>query len=232
MSSSATRLFLHGSGTGAWVWDRVLPQVPGNTLALDLPSLDADLTPRQCAEAICQDLDRRGIGDVHLVLHSLSGILAADLGALLGGRLLSLTYVCAVIAAPSQSFAQARNLPAGLILPLLFAFNKDGIKPSDDMLRKAYGNDLSDADIDMVIDRCRRDRPAMDLTRIDGRVPQVPSIYVRTLRDHALPPKEQDHMIARLRGARVIDIDAGHLAMLSQPEALARAVLAMETVSG
>lgn len=224
MSASATHLFLHGSGMGAWVWDRVLPHMPGDTLALDLPSLDADLTPRQCAEVLLQDLDRRGAGDIHLILHSLSGVLAGDLGQLLGPRLRSVTYVSAVIAEPGQSFAQARDFPTGLILPVLFAFNKEGIRPSDDMLRKAYGNDLDAADIQLVIDRCRRDRPSMDLTRIEAAVPDVPSVYVRTLRDHALTPKEQAHMIARLTAARVVDIDAGHMVMLSQPQILAQAL--------
>ncbi len=230
MPQSVTRLFLHGSGLGAWVWDRVLPLVPGKNLALDLPSLDEDLTPQACAERIVAELDQLNVADVHVVLHSLSGILAGDLGYCLGRRLHSLTFVAAVIPQPGQSFAGARDFPANLILPVLFAFNKDGIKPTDDMLRKAYGNDLDTADQQLVISRCRPDRPAMDLTKVETPVPDVPAVYVRTTLDQALTPREQAHMIARLNAPHVIDVEAGHLAMLSQPEALSRAVTAMETV--
>ncbi len=228
--STTTRLFLHGSGMGAWVWERVLPLVEGSNLALDLPSLDRDLTPQASAKNIVSDLDRRGVTNVHIVLHSLSGILAPDLGQALGSRLHGLTFVAGVVPEPGQSFAEAQGFPVSLILPVLFAFNHEGIKPSDDVLRKAYGNDLSEGDQQMIIDRCLRDRPAMDLTKITAAVPDVPTVYVRTTLDHSLTPSHQDKMIGRLRAPRVIDIDAGHLVMLSQPQALAKAVAAMELV--
>ncbi len=227
---TATRLFLHGSGMGAWVWERVLPLVRGRNLALDLSSLDRDLTPQASADSIAAELERTGIRDVHVVLHSLSGILAPDLGRVLGPRLRSLTFVAAVVPEPGQSFAEAQGFPVNLILPVLFAFNHDGIKPSDDMLRKAYGNDLSLTDQQLLIDRCRRDRPGMDLTKITAPMPEVPTVYVRTTLDHSLTPAHQDKMIARLKAPSVIDIEAGHMVMLSQPEVLAQAVRALEAV--
>jgi pimeloyl-ACP methyl ester carboxylesterase len=45
------------------------------------------------------------------------------------------------------------------------------------------------------------------------------------MRDASVSPERQSSMIARLSGPEVVEIDAGHLVMLSKPEQLA-AVLA------
>ena len=54
------------------------------------------------------------------------------------------------------------------------------------------------------------------------RVPEdLPRTYVRLLQDASLTVATQDQMIANLGGAEVVDLDAGHMAMISQPAALA-----------
>ena len=56
----------------------------------------------------------------------------------------------------------------------------------------------------------------------DVRVPDgLPRTYVRLRRDASLTLEAQDRMIANLGGADVVDLDAAHLAMISQPVALA-----------
>jgi pimeloyl-ACP methyl ester carboxylesterase len=44
---------------------------------------------------------------------------------------------------------------------------------------------------------------------------------VKLLRDAVIPPALQDEMIAHLGRVDVVELDAGHDAMISQPEALA-----------
>jgi pimeloyl-ACP methyl ester carboxylesterase len=45
--------------------------------------------------------------------------------------------------------------------------------------------------------------------------------WVRLLRDAVLPAAKQDAFVAHIGGARVVDIDAGHMAMISRPAELA-----------
>jgi hypothetical protein len=49
----------------------------------------------------------------------------------------------------------------------------------------------------------------------------VPRTYVRLLQDRSLTLETQDRMIANLEPCDVVDLDAGHMAMITQPEALA-----------
>jgi hypothetical protein len=49
----------------------------------------------------------------------------------------------------------------------------------------------------------------------------VPRTYIKLLRDRTIRPAQQDRMIANLGDAHVLQLDAGHDAMLSQPAELA-----------
>ena len=49
----------------------------------------------------------------------------------------------------------------------------------------------------------------------------IPRTYIRLLRDASIIPAAQDKMITNLGGAEVIDLDAGHMEMISQPTQLA-----------
>ena len=58
-----------------------------------------------------------------------------------------------------------------------------------------------------------------------ARYGQVTKVYVKTLRDRAISPQMQQLMIERTPVKRVIEVDSGHSPFLSQPDALARALL-------
>lgn len=57
------------------------------------------------------------------------------------------------------------------------------------------------------------------------RYGRVPKVYVKTLRDRAISPQMQQLMIERTPVRRVVQIDSGHSPFLSQPQALAQALL-------
>lgn len=64
MLSEITIVLLHGAGTGAWVWERVLKELSMRAVALDIPGRTDGATPDNCAAALVAELDRRGIGSV------------------------------------------------------------------------------------------------------------------------------------------------------------------------
>ncbi len=57
------------------------------------------------------------------------------------------------------------------------------------------------------------------------RYGRVPKVVGKTLRDRAISPQLQQLMIERTPVQRVLAVDSGHSPFLSQPEALARALL-------
>jgi len=97
MKNKITLVFLHGAGTGAWVWERVIKELSTPAVALDIPGRIEGATPDNCADALVAELDRKGVDSVILVLHSLAGVLAPGMAARLGSRLKHIVYVAAVI---------------------------------------------------------------------------------------------------------------------------------------
>lgn len=225
MNNQPTFIFLHGAGTGAWVWDRVIAALPMNSVALEVPGRKVGATPDNCAAEIFAELERREIDCVVLVLHSLAGVLAAGLATRLGSRLEACVFVSAVIPQPGGSFVDAIGFANRTILRLLFKFNPKGLRPSPAMIRRELCNDLSEQDADLVVSRYEAELPGLYLTPI-ASAPSLPiCLYVKLLKDQSVLPAQQDRMIARLGSARVSEIDAGHLVMLSSSEALAQELM-------
>ncbi len=60
-----------------------------------------------------------------------------------------------------------------------------------------------------------------DPTDLTGLRHPIPRTYVRLARDASITLDAQNAMIANLGAVDVADVDAGHMAMISQPRALA-----------
>lgn len=220
-------VLLHGAGLGAWVWQPVIDRMATPALALDVPGRHAAATPQGCARALAAELDRRGIGEVVLVAHSLAGVLVPGLAARLGSRLRHCAYLAAAIPPPGGAFVDALGAIDRTLLRLLSRFNQDGLKPGEPMIRKELCNDLDEATAAQVVSRYASEFPGLYLTPVQAPPARVASTYLRLLRDRSLALSRQDAMIARLPQPQVRDLDAGHLAMLSVPAQLAETLTAI-----
>ncbi|SFK66213.1 alpha/beta fold hydrolase [Lysobacter sp. cf310] len=219
--SVPTTVLLHGAGVGAWVWDLVIERMAVPAIALDIPCRHPDATPERCARALIAELDRRGLDEVAIVAHSLAGVLMPDLAAGLGPRLRHGVYLAAALPPPGGAYVDALGAVERALLRLLFRYNRDGLTPGPAMIRKELCNDLDEASAAEVVARYEAEFPGLYLTPTCVQPVPAPSTYLRLLRDRSLVPARQDAMIARLPQARVRDLDAGHLAMLSAPAQVA-----------
>lgn len=230
--ATPTTVLLHGAGLGPWIWERVIARMRGLAFAPEYPGRAPDATPDACADAIMAQLDRAGIGDVVLGLHSLAGVLAAPLTRRLGNRLRHLVLVSAVVPAPGRNFAQAMGFPARFVLPLLFRLHPEGLRPSEGMIRAELCGDLEPRDAREVAERYAAERPGLYLSSATAMPEGVPMSSVILTRDRSVPPARQRAIAKRLAVSRIHEIEAGHLAMLSRPDELARLFdAARETVN-
>ena len=213
-------VLLHGAGVGPWVWDRVRTRLAVPSLAPEVGGRAISATPDACVGSLMRQIDAFAAGEVVLVAHSLTGVLASGLAARLGPRLTHIVYVSAVIPVANESFLSAMGFPMGWVMRVLFSLNPKGLRPSDAMIRDGLCNDLDAADTAEVIGRYSPEFPGLYTTRVAGPA-QVPSTYVRLTRDGSVAPSVQDRMIARLAAAEVAELDAGHLPMLSRPDEIA-----------
>lgn len=228
MKQQTLFLFLHGAGVGPWVWERTREHLPFESLALTYPGRKADATPETCAEAIIAELNHRLHADsktdanIIVVLHSLAGVLAGPLALALGKRLQRVVLLSAIVPAPKQNFAQTMGFPVRWILPLLFRMNPKGLKPSPSMIRHELAHDLSPEDADRIISEYQAEFPGLYLSSPSPLPEKTPLSFIQLLQDRSVSPPLQQKIIHRLLITNTYTLDAGHMAMLSQPEKLAR----------
>lgn len=220
-SSEPTFVLLHGSGLEPWIWEPLQARLPFRSVALEVPSRRRGTNPTRCAREILLDPDFPSRGPVVLVLHSLAGVLEAVLATSLGRRLEQVVHLATVVPEAGRSFAKAMGFPARLALPLLFRFHPDGLAPSRKMLLQQLCGDLEPEMRDRLIDRFHPEFPGLFLEPVP-RCTAVPTRgYVVCARDKSVPPRQQRATALRL-GARIREMECGHLPMLSHPGILAR----------
>ena len=97
-------------------------------------------------------------------------------------------------------------------------------------IREHLCNGLDEAAVQQMVQRGKHpEPPALFFERASRAPPAIPCTYLKLLQDKALPPAVQDAMASRV-GARVVELDTGHTAMLSVPGELARVL--NETAEG
>jgi pimeloyl-ACP methyl ester carboxylesterase len=215
-----TLVLLHGAGVGPWIWGRTRKHLHAESLALAYPGRQSQATPETCADAIAAELSRN-TGDFIIVLHSLAGVLAGPLAARLGDRLKKVVLLSAIVPAPGQTFAQVLGFPARLILPILFRLHSKGLKPSSQMIHSELCQDILPEDAEKVIGHYEAEFPGLYLTPPQPLPAHIPRTYIQLLQDRSISPRVQQKIIKHLSIHNTFEIDAGHLAMLSQPERLA-----------
>jgi pimeloyl-ACP methyl ester carboxylesterase len=98
-------------------------------------------------------------------------------------------------------------------------------------MRTSSGEELTDEQLAFVTDpgRLVADSIGVYFQPVHYSVTAgIPTTYVVSRRDTAVPPPLQREMAARLPGpAEVVEIDAGHLMAVTDPEALADLILAV-----
>jgi pimeloyl-ACP methyl ester carboxylesterase len=219
MSGSPT-FFLHGAGAGPWIWERVIRQLEAPALALDYAGRTTGATPAASAAAVAAELERRGIRDVVVVMHSLAGVLTRDLGTYLGDRLRRCVFISAVIPPAGDRFVDTLGFAQRTLLHLLFRLNPRGLKPSPRMIRAELCNDLTPDDVEEVVSRYQAEMPGLYLEPTGMGPVGCPSIYLKLLHDRSIKPAQQQAMASGLGDVRVHELPAGHLAMLSTPSNL------------
>ena len=232
-----TAVLVHGGTLTSTMWDAVRSNMVVPSLAVDLPGRrynPADLAQVHLDDwvaSVCDDIAAAGLTDVALVGHSSGGYALPGVAARLHAQ--------GTVTIGSVVFVAA-TVPADGMRPLdylrddirtLAAENRDAVVDS------ARGRTIGglrpgeppiSTSLEIVENGPRMGLeapgPLFDTVSWAGYPFDVPRYYVRCLRDKVIPPELADTMIANIRGAVVIDIDAGHRAYDSVPEEVAAVI--------
>lgn len=225
-------VLVHGGGFDARCWDLVVPHLAAPAIAVDLPGRGkrpadlATVTLADCTAAIAEDVDRAGFDEVVLVGHSLAGCSLPGAIGLLGDRVRHAVFLACTVPEDGTSCFDTLD-------PEIQAMGRAARERGDQrdpgvmdtaMAKVVFGNDLDDDRFAWCVERMVPEASQLivdpvDLSPLQEAAPA--RTWIRTLQDVILPPDRQLRFAANVGECEIIDLDAAHMCMISQPEATA-----------
>jgi pimeloyl-ACP methyl ester carboxylesterase len=228
-----TFVLVHGGGCDSRCWSPLIPHLDGPVIAVDLPGRGTrparleDLTVSDFVDAVVDDLEVHDLRDVVVVGHSLAGITLPGVAVAAPDRVAHLIFVSCAIPAPGTSIIESLGAFSPAAAEIADQIGGDVITANGtlhpDLATAMFCNDMDAEQVAFTLDLLVPESfNALSQPLASTGLPtRVPSTYIRLLRDASLSLETQTEMLARLGEPEIIDVDAGHLAMITQPVALA-----------
>lgn len=231
-----TFVLVHGGGFAGSCWDPLVPLLHGPAFAVDLPgrgTTPGDLsriTVKDFVATVAQVIVDRDLRDVILVGHSLAGLTLPGVAEQVHDRLRRLVFVSCSVPVHGTSMAEALGDLSPGVRDLAERLGGgaevvDGTGALHPVIAAAlFCSDMDERQTAYTLERMVPEALAVigETTDLTGLRHPIPRTYVRLTLDASISLEAQDRMIDNLGGAEVIDLVAGHMAMISRPAELAR----------
>ncbi len=207
----------------------LVPLFAPPVIAVDLPGRGlhpADLrsvTFETCAESVRDDVDAAGFDEISARGSLARRLLHAAMIELLGRRVRHAVFIVCTV---PEHGASAFDTLDPEIQELAHAAGPD-VEPrrmSDELAKVVLGDDLDDEQMAFFLECLVPEAPRLsndpvDLVPLHGK---VPATWIRTMRDIIVAPEKQIRFAKNVGpDCTVVDLDAGHMCMVSQPAATA-----------
>jgi pimeloyl-ACP methyl ester carboxylesterase len=233
-------VLIHGGEHAGDCWDLTVEHLHRQVadlrvLAVDLPGRRAkpgDLTTLTIADwisSVVADVDDAGLAEVVVVGHSLAGLTAPGVVARLGqSRVREMVLIAAAV--PRQGAAIVDTLRGPLAWYCRWGARRGKVTTLPVPIAWwLFGNAMTRDQRRFMLSRMYAESARVITEPVDrvGFPEDVPRTWILTRRDRAQRVSSQRRSIAALGGVHtVIELDAGHDVMISDPEKLAEILLA------
>ena len=214
-------VFVHGLFADGSCWSKVITRLQQK--GVNCTSVQNPLTSLQEAS----DAARRAIaaqpGPTVLVGHSFSGMIVSEVG--LDPKITALVYVAARAPDAGEDYtALAKNYPtppatAGIV------FNDDWGQLSEKAFLQDFGGDLPPKEARVLYAVKQPFKKSLTTERTTNAAWRTkPSFYAVSTKDRTINP-DLERFMAKRMGAKTIEVNASHLALISQPDAITNLIL-------
>jgi pimeloyl-ACP methyl ester carboxylesterase len=238
-----TFVLVTGAWHGGWSWRPVATRLRAEghrVLTPTLPGLGLDDDPRgvtltDAVDAVVGLVERDDLRDLTLVAHSWGGFVLCGAAPRVAARLKRTVFWSAFVPHDGESLIDAVP-PAHqeLFSGLAAASRDDTIALPLEVWSSAFIQDAVPEVADLTHAQLAP-QPVGTFTEAPNQKPffalDVPSAYIRTTDDIALPPGEWawDRFPSRLADPTIVEIPGSHEANFTRPGELAEAILAVST---
>lgn len=224
-------VLVHGGAHTGACWSRLLPHLEAKALAIDLPGRGARPAPLRTlcvddwVDAIVEDVASLGSEPVVLVGHSLAGLSLPRVADRVPERLAHLVFLSCTVPPEGRSSIDLLEPEIQAIARSQDARETPTVV-AEPVARAMFCNDMDEAQTQFVLDGLVPEAPGPihEPSRLGGLGKGVPMTWIKLLRDPVVPPERQDLYVEAIREVapiEVVELDAGHNAFVSRPEALA-----------
>ena len=240
MTDTPAFALLHGGGQGGWVWDdtaAVLRESGASVLALDIPGCGSkrtrdtiELGVEDVADELIADIRSAGLKNVTLVGHSQAGTMLPVLVERAPELFRRLIYLSCSAPLPGHSVIDQMGRGVHGADPDEVGWPLDPDTYGREVQYPLmFCNDMDDAQTAAFMARPLDENWPMAVTFAVhwhyDHLANWSSTYIVCERDGILPVEWQRRFAERLHCQRIVSIDAGHQAMMTQPKVLAELLL-------
>jgi pimeloyl-ACP methyl ester carboxylesterase len=228
-----TLVLVHGGGFSGSCWDELEPLLTGTVIAVDLPGRGrtpkdlGSVTISDFVGSVTSEIVARDLTDVTLVGHSMAGVTLPGVAERIPDRISHLVFVSCAVPPDGTPLADVLGDLSPAVQQVAARIGDDVVDSQGalhaDLARAMFCNDMDEPTAESTLARRVPEtlKVLSEPTDLTGLRHPIPRTYVRLTRDASITLDAQNMMIANLGEVGVVDLDAGHMAMISDPQGLA-----------
>src|SRR5580704_13094280 len=211
-------VFVHGLFADGSCWSKVIARLQQN--GINCTSVQNPLTSLHEASEAARRAIAAQSGPTVLVGHSFSGMIVSEVG--LDPKITALVYVAARAPDAGEDYtALARNYPT----PPAIAFNDDWGQLSETAFLHDFAGDLPPEEARVLYAAQQPFKKSLTTEKTTNAAWRTkPSFYAVSTQDRTINP-DLERFMAKRMGAKTVEINASHLALISQPDAITNLIM-------
>ncbi|MGE0076406.1 MAG: alpha/beta fold hydrolase [Bacteroidales bacterium] len=217
-------VFIYGAGLGNWIWNNISHSFNTPCLFIDYPGRDTDskntkgLTIHEYSALVSSKINTWQCDKIIIVAHSIGGVIALDALKNITPKVIGFIAISASIPKSGESFLSSFPWIGRMLMKCLYRML--GTKPPEAIIRNGLCNDLSNEQAYEVFNRFTPESRSIYEQKVNYNLSDIPKLYIKLTNDAAYAIALQEKSIDNLKPEKVVEINSGHLPMISKPNNL------------